>query len=97
MSILYLGDPMATPRGLNLSMTSSIPVNTRGQSDRNGYALTRRRCANDARTACMPAKMGTTRVANTVSGEGCDPNVEPDVELARKKCLLASVTCGSCA
>eukprot|EP01043_Picozoa_sp_COSAG02_P000233 COSAG02_NODE_4_length_69935_cov_46.806590_41_plen_92_part_00 len=37
---LYLGDINATPRGLNLSMTSSIPVNTRGQSDRNGYALT---------------------------------------------------------
>ena len=39
-SILCLGDINATPRGLNLSMTSSIPVNTRGQSDRNGYALT---------------------------------------------------------
>ena len=38
-SILCLGDINATPRGLNLSMTSSIPVNTRGQSDRNGYAL----------------------------------------------------------
>ena len=38
--VLCLGDINATPRGLNLSMTSSIPVNTRGQSDRNGYALT---------------------------------------------------------